>query len=77
MDTVEVQCYSGHTYAERPFSFTWRGREYQVVEIVQEWRDENGKCFIVWAGDNKSFKLCYNEAQDIWRLEPPEEQQDA
>ena len=78
MDIVEVKCYSGHTYAERPLAFTWQGKEYRVVEIVKEWRGEGGKCFIVRTGDNKSFQLCYNEAQDTWRLRPPaEEQQDA
>ena len=78
MDIVEVKCYSGHTYGERPLSFTWRGQEYRVIEVLKEWRGEDGRCFIVRVGDNKSLKLCYNEAQDIWRLEPPaEEQQDA
>ena len=33
MEELEVNCYSGHTYAQRPLSFRWRGTEYQVEEI--------------------------------------------
>ena len=33
MDNLKVNCYSGHTYAERPRSFTWEGAEYDVEAI--------------------------------------------
>ncbi len=66
METVKVNCYSGHTYAERPQSFQWRGVEHEVKEVVKAWREPVGRCFKVRTGDNKVFQLCYNEAQDFW-----------
>ncbi len=66
METAKVNCYSGHTYAERPQSFQWHGIEYEVKEVVKAWREPGGRCFKVRTGDNKIFQLCYNEAQDFW-----------
>jgi len=78
MEKLKVKCYSGHTYAERPVSFTWRGIEYKVENIEKEWRGEGTKWFLVKTGDNKSFQLCYNEAKDEWSItEPAKEQQNA
>jgi len=31
LDKLKVNCYSGHTYAERPESFLWQGIEYKRV----------------------------------------------
>ncbi len=66
METVKVNCYSGHTYAERPQSFQRRGIEHEVKEVVKAWQEPSGRCFKVRTGDNKIFQLCYNEAQDFW-----------
>ena len=67
-EKLKVNCYSGQSYAERPKSFSWQGGEYQVAEIEKEWRQPGEKCFQVRTGDNKLFKLCYNESQDQWSL---------
>jgi len=63
-----VNCYSGHTYAERPRSFTWEGIEYEVAEIEKEWLEPGERYFQVRTRDNKLFKLCYNEIQREWSL---------
>ncbi len=68
MNNSEVRCYSGHTYAERPRSFEWGGTEYQVEKIEKEWRGPGEKCFRVRTGDNKLFKLCYNEKEEQWSI---------
>ncbi len=67
-ETVEVSCYSGHTYPERPESFRWRGTEFRVAEIESAWRQPDGDCFRVRTGDNKCFRLCYNVAKERWFL---------
>ncbi|HEX78734.1 MAG TPA: hypothetical protein G4O19_01095 [Dehalococcoidia bacterium] len=72
MDDIEVKCYSGYTYAERPISFTWQGKDYQVAEVEKEWRGEEAKCFKVRTVNNKLFQLCYNEAQDKWSVTQPD-----
>ena len=68
MNNVEVRCYSGHTYAERPESFRWKGAEYLVTRIEKSWKEPDGKCFQVSTGDNKRFRLCYNVANDKWSV---------
>ncbi len=68
LNRLEVRCYSGHTYAERPESFTWEGTEYEVAEIEKSWQQPGERCFQVRTGDNKLFKLCYNETERNWSL---------
>jgi hypothetical protein len=78
MADLEVNCYSGHTYAERPLSFTWQGIGYKVKEVEKAWQEPGERCFLVKTGDNKSFQLCYNEANDEWSItEPAKEQKNA
>lgn len=68
MNGLKVNCYSGHTYAQRPKSFTLEGTEYEVKEIEKEWLEPGERHFLVKTRDNKTFKLCYNEAKDQWPL---------
>ncbi len=68
MDNLKVNCYSGHTYAQRPVSFTLEGIEYEVKEVEKEWLEPGERHFLVRTQDNKTFGLCYNEAKDQWSL---------
>ena len=68
MKNLEVTCYSGHTYAEEPRSFTWEGTEYQVQEIEKAWQEPGERYFQVRTTDNKLFKLCYNEVRKEWSI---------
>ncbi len=68
MNNLKVNCYSGHTYAERPKSFEWEGVEYKVEEIEKAWVEPGEKHFQVKTRDNIRFTLCYNEAKDQWSL---------
>ena len=68
MNNLKVNCYSGHTYAERPMSFHWEGKEYEVEEIEKEWLEPGEKHFQARTRDNKIFKLCYNETRKQWSL---------
>ena len=68
MNNLEVNCYSGHTYAERPESFVWEGLKYEVEEIERAWQEPGERYFQVKTRDNKLFKLCYNETEDQWSL---------
>ncbi len=68
MNNLKVNCYSGHTYAERPKSFEWQGIIYEVEEIERAWQEPGERYFQVRTRDNKFFRLCYNEAQDQWLL---------
>ena len=68
LNNLEVKCYSGHTYAERPGSFIWQGREYEIEEIEKAWREPGERYFRVSTRDNKLFQLCYNEADKKWSI---------
>jgi len=68
VNNLKVNCYSGHTYAERPRSFLWRDIEYEVEEIESAWQEPGEKYFQVRTRDNKLFQLCYNEVKDQWSL---------
>ena len=68
LSNLKVNCYSGHTYAERPRSFEWQGEEYEVMEIEKAWREPGERHFQVKTRDNKRFHLCYNEKQNEWSL---------
>jgi len=61
-----VTCYSSHTYAERPKSFLWQGKEYKVKEIEKAWQEPVKRLFKVTTEEGKLFELCYNEAERQW-----------
>jgi hypothetical protein len=63
---VQVVCYSGHTYAERPVSLIWEGVEHRVEEIEKEWQSPGARLFQVRTKDGRLFVLSYNERGDEW-----------
>ncbi len=65
---IEVRCYSGHTYAQEPRSFVWRGREYVVESIERAWREPAGPRWRVRSAAG-TVTLGYDEAEDAWWLE--------
>jgi len=68
LDDVEVTCYSGHTYAERPEHFRWQGVDYRVARTEESWYEPGATCFSVRTRDNKRFRLCYNSASGQWSV---------
>ena len=68
MNGLEVRCYSGYTYAERPRSFRWEGEEYEVEDIEREWHEPGERHFQVRAGSSKLFHIWYNETKRQWSL---------
>ena len=68
MNNLIVNCYSGHTYAEEPRSFTLEGIEYEIVEIEKAWQEPGERHFQMRTSDNKLFRLCYNEIQKEWSV---------
>lgn len=66
---IKVHCYSGHTYADRPKSFMWEGREHQVDTIIKEWQEPGEKHFLTFSqSSDRKFELCYYEQEDKWAL---------
>jgi len=74
---THVTCYSGRSYADRPASFVWQDKQYEVKEVEREWLEPGEKHFIVQATgekneksekDEKRFQICYHEREDWWSL---------
>jgi hypothetical protein len=65
---VQVACYSGRTYAERPTAFLWEGIEQRVRKIEREWLEPGEKHFRLRTEDDRLFELCYYEDGDHWSV---------
>jgi hypothetical protein len=71
---TQVQCYSGRSYADRPASFVWQDRQYEVQDIEKEWIEPGQKRFVLIATSKvgekseKRFEICYDERGDSWSL---------
>jgi len=68
LNSLEVTCYSGRLYADRPQSFRWQDVEYEIREIEKEWLEPGERYFRVRTGDNKLCQLCYNEKKAKWSI---------
>ena len=68
MNDVTVSCYSGYAYPERPQTFRWAGRNYEIEEIERAWLEPRKRYFQVHTRDNKMFRLCYDEVAKQWSV---------
>jgi hypothetical protein len=68
-EPVAVTCYSGHSYAQEPRAFTWRGERREVTAVERTWRTPAGSHFLVRTSDGARFELAYDERADAWRLD--------
>jgi hypothetical protein len=78
---IQVECYSGHSYAQEPRAFEWRGHRYKVVRVVKRWRTPTGPAFRVEASSvqsrivngnhqvPKTVDLHYLEIEDFWTMD--------
>ena len=66
--TARVECYSGHTYAERPVAFVWEGQRVEIDEIETDGNIPEGKFFRVKTSSGMRFKLTYFTNEDKWTI---------
>lgn len=71
MKPVQVKCYSGRAYGERPIFFTLEGVTYSVHSVDKEWREPGTRHFQVCTGGSEHVELCYNERNDEWSVSDP------
>jgi len=67
-DAVQVECYSGHTYAQEPRAVVWQGQRFEVDAVEARWRTPEGPAFRVRVQSEKVFELRYHEIEDRWSL---------
>ena len=62
----QVECYSGHTYAQEPRRFLFGNERLAITEVRRRWREPTGPCFEVLASDGARYILAYDETRDFW-----------
>ena len=65
---IEVSCYSGYRYGERPVSFKLLEKTFVVKEIIDRWYGEDYLYFKIRADDQRVYLLKYDLGQDRWSL---------
>jgi len=65
-EMVEVACYAGGRYPERPQRVTWRGEEHEVVSVESEWQEPRRRCYLVRLEGECFLQLYYYERPDRW-----------
>jgi len=72
-EVIDVKCYSGYKFNERPQSFTFRNRTLEVSRIVDRWYEGGPEAnrpalnyFKIHTGDGEEFILRYNSLFDAW-----------
>jgi hypothetical protein len=66
----QVECYSGHTYAQEPRAVIWHGRRYPVTVVRQRWRTQRGPAFWLETETGERFEVHYTEETDTWTVRP-------
>jgi hypothetical protein len=65
--SIEVSCYAGYRYPERPISFKLLERTFLIEEILDRWYGEDYLYFKVRAAE-RIYLLKYDPVQDQWSL---------
>jgi len=65
-----IHSHSGFRYAEKPRSFRWDSDEYQIKQILTEWKTERGYAFKIITDTDLIFELTYDEIMDRWQVIP-------
>ena len=67
-ESIRVECYSGHTYAQEPRAITWRGQLHKVQRVLLRWREPPGLRFLVLTDESDRLDIQYVEEPDHWYL---------
>ncbi|MGQ9572401.1 MAG: hypothetical protein ACUVV3_04350 [Dehalococcoidia bacterium] len=65
-EPVEVACYAGSRYPQRPLRVTWRGADHDVLAVEREWLEPARRCYLVRIEGDLLLWLCYHEHHDRW-----------
>jgi hypothetical protein len=63
---VEVACYSGAFYAERPEAIFWHGNCFSISRCLRSQTTPIGKSFEVILDNGWQVQLQYLNQQDLW-----------
>ena len=70
-ESLEVNCYAGHRYPQRPISFVFLGRKHRVEEVLSSWEELSPQgrylCFKV-RSEGEVFLLSFDVLKKRWSL---------
>jgi hypothetical protein len=65
-ELVDVECYAGTRYPERPQRVTWHGARHEVLTVEREWQEPHRRCYLVVLKGDLKLRLCYHERSQRW-----------
>jgi len=65
---ITVQTYAGYRGDERPVSFSWEGRTFRIIEIIDRWYDPDHNSYKVLADDGTTYLLRHDMNADSWEM---------
>ena len=65
-EMVDVACYAGSRYPQRPLRVTWRGAEREVLAVEREWQEPRRRCYLVRLEGDRLLRLSYYERNERW-----------
>lgn len=74
-ERIEVQTRDGYRTAQEPRGLTWRGRRFEIAEVVDRWyegyvgpRRVPMRYFKVRTGEGQVLVVRYHEVFDAWSI---------
>ena len=67
-EQVQVECYSGHTYAQEPRMIVTRDGIHRVRRVLVRSREPRGPRFVVLTDERTWIDIQYAEESDRWYL---------
>ena len=68
MPAIEVQCFRGYNFNDRPISFILNEKKRVVEKIIDQWRGQGHAYYKVLADDRKGYLLIRHENRGDWAL---------
>jgi hypothetical protein len=64
--TPDVIAHAGYSACDHPQEVLWEGKRLPIKRIVKEWREPNGKHYLVETGSGMQFNLTLAEPSQRW-----------
>lgn len=68
VETIRVECYSGHRVDETPRRFFLGERRIEVAAVLDRWIGRDHRYFKVKGDDGAVYILRHDTAADTWEL---------
>jgi hypothetical protein len=64
-----VECQSGYSGCDYPIEILFENQRLKVNQIEKEWREPDGKRYIVKTEQGMRFNLVYFEETNTWQIQ--------